>query len=291
LSTFGRRGSRESGWNWSHPPGGARPPSPPPQPPLPPLAGAALLFAAIAAALLAFWLAGGDEGPPQDATATPVASATATRTPTPAPTATATPIPSPTPAPTPTPTPEPGFSLAIWNRGVWQSEPAGQPPKAFWEGQAVPFMLRIADARAGPQVSYALIRYTCKTVQFLSGFDSDSGSGPALAPGGPQAAVPDSTVAVPDDPATPADDSERGRLSLWGGSFLPVQLAAGTSPEACERSLNIKLAAGRDELFLLWGAVIAPGAAKPGLPLRITVVTSRGERSIEIDPVNIVPVP
>jgi len=290
LSTFGRRGSRESGWNWSRPPGGARPPAPPP-PPLLPLAGAALLIAAIAAALLAVWLAGGDEGPPQDATATPVASATATRTPTPAATATATPLPTPSPARTATPTPEPGFSLAVWTRGAWQSEPDGQPPKAFWEGQAVPFMLRIADARAGPEVSYAAIRYTCKTVQFLSEFDSDSGSEPALAQGGPQAAVPDSTVAVPDDPATPADDSERGRLSLWGGSFLPVQLVAGTPHEACERSLNVKLAAGQDELFLLWGAVIAPGAAKPGLPLRITVVTARGERSIEIDPVNIYPAP
>ncbi len=148
-------------------------------------------------------------------------------------------------------------------------------------------MLRIDRARPG--VGYALIRYTCRTLQFLSGFDRDSGSAPALAPGGPLTALPDSIVALPDDPATAADDGERGRLSLWGGTFGPVELVAGTTPDACERSLNVKLAARRDELFLLWGAVIAPDAVKFGLPLRITVLTARGERSIGINAAGTLP--
>jgi hypothetical protein len=187
------------------------------------------------------------------------------------------------------PTPEPDFSLAVWDRSAWLSEPDGQPPPAFREGQVVPFMLRIGDARPG--IGYAIIRYTCKTLRFLSGFDRDSGSGPALAPGGPLAAVPDSTVALPDDPATAADNSESGRLSLWGGSFGPVGLVAGTPPDACERSLNVKLVAERDTLFLLWGAAIAPGAGGGEFPVRITVTTPRGERRIEIDPASIVPAP
>jgi hypothetical protein len=292
LSTFGRRGSRESGWNWSRPPGGAPPPSPPPQPPLLPLGGAALLFAAIAAALLAFWLSGGDEGPPHNATVTPTASATATRTPTPTPTATATatPIPTPSPARTPTPTPEPGFSLAVWNRGVWQSEPDGQPPKAFWEGEAIPFMLRIEDTKPGHSFGIS-IHYTCRTLAFLWRFDRDSGSAPALAQDGPRSALPDSTVALPDDPATTADDGKGGLLSLWGGSFGLVELAPVTGPCELERSLNVSLQAGRDTLYLLWGAVVAPGAADAGLPIRLTVFTEAEQRLIEIDPVNIYSAP
>jgi len=287
LSTFGRRGSRETGWNWFRRAAG---PGRPPPPSLPPLAGAALLFAAIAAALLAFWLSGSGSVTPPPPTATPAATATPTATAVPTPTPAATAMPSPThaPSPTPLPTPSPEFSLAVWDGRSWQSKP-DLWPATIREGQAVPFMLRIGDARPG--VGYALIRYTCETVQFLSGFDRDSGGEPALAPGGPPSALPDSTVALPDDPATPADDGERGRLSLWGGSFAPLELVAGTPPHACERSLNVKLAAGRDELFLLWSAVVAPGAAKSGLPLRITVLTPQGERSIEIDPASIVPAP
>jgi len=297
LSTFGRRGSRESGWNWSRPPAGPGRPPPSP-PPLLPLAGAVLLFAAIAASLLAVWLSDSDSAttPP---TATPVATATPTptREPSPTPSPTQSPEPSPAPSPTsspqPSPTPtaviEPDFSLAVWDRSAWLSEPDGQPPPAFREGQVVPFMLRIGDARPG--IAYALIRYTCKTLQFLSGFDRDSGSEPALAPGGPPSALPDSTAVLPDDPATPADDSEHGRLSLWGGSFGPVELVAVTPPGECERSVNVKLVAERDDLFLLWGAAIAPGAGGGKFPVRVTVTTRRGERSIEIDPASIVPAP
>jgi hypothetical protein len=150
-------------------------------------------------------------------------------------------------------------------------------------------MLRIGNARPG--IGYATIRYTCKTLQFLSGFDRDSGSEPAIATGGPPSALPDSTVALPDDPATPADDGESGRLSLWGGSFGPVELADVNGPCAYERSLSVKLVAGRDTLFLLWSAVITPGAADGGLPVRVTVVTEAGERRIEIDPAGVLPAP
>lgn len=295
MSTFGRRGSRETGWNWSRPPAG--PGRPPPPLPLLPLAGAALLFAAIAAALLAVWLSGSANVTPPPPTATPAATATPTATPAPTPTPAATaepsprpsPTPAPTPSPTPAPTPNPDFSLAVWDGRSWQFEPDDLPPKTFREGQAVPFMLRIGDARPG--ISYAIIRYTCKTLQFLSGFDRDSGSGPALAPGGPLSALPDSTAVLPDDPATPADDSEGGRLSLWGGSFGPLELVDPTMPCADERSLNVKLVAGRDTLFLLWSAVIAPGAGGGDLPVRITVFTEAGERRIEIDPAGILVAP
>jgi len=288
LSTFGRRGSRESGWNWSTPPaGGGRPPLS--APPLLPLAGAALLFAAIATALLAVWLSDSDSATPPP-TAIPIATATPTPSPEPSPAPSPSPSPSPIPSPTPSPIPEPELSLAVWTRGAWQPKPDGQAPKAFREGQAIPLLLRIDRARPGDSYGITL-RYTCRSLQFLSGYDRDSGGGPALAPGGPLAIVPDSVAQLPDDPTTAADDGESGRLSLWGGSFGPVELAGVSGPCAYERRLNVSLLAERDTLFLLWGAVVAPGAAEAGLPLRITVVTERGERRIEIGAASIWPAP
>ena len=281
MSTIGRRGSRDTGWNWPLPPGG---PGRPPPPPLLPLAGAALLFAAIAAALLAVWLSDSDGAAPP-----PTATPAATHTPAATATATATPAPSPAPSPTPSPTPEPDFSFEVWGGKTWQASPP-VAPGAFREGQAIPLMLRVEGARPGD--SYGLtLRYTCRSLQFLSAYDRDGGSAPALAPGGPRTAVPDSIGQLPDDPTTAADDGEDGRLSLWGGTFGPVELTGVSGPCAFERRLNVSLMAGGDTLYLLWGAVVAPGAADAGLPLRVTVFTERGERRIEIDPAAIAPGP
>ena len=293
MSTLGRRGSRESGWNWSRPPAGtgrpppspppSSPPSPPPSPPpLLPLAGAALLFATIAAALLAVRFSDSDRATPPPP-ATPVATATPAPTPEPSPT------PSPSPSPTPTAAIGPDFTLEVWAGGAWQAGvPAG--PASFREGEAIPFMLRIDRARPGDNYGITL-RYTCRTLQFLSAYDRDSGGGPALAPGGPKTIVPDGVAQLPDDPGTTADDGENGRLGLWGGSFGPVGLSEVSGPCSYGRSLDVSLLAGRDTLFLLWGAVVAPGAAQAGLPLRITAFTDGGEQRIEIDPAAITSTP
>jgi hypothetical protein len=246
--------------------------------------GAALLFVAIAVALLAVWLSdSGNVTPPPTATPAATATPTATAVPTPTPAATA------EPSPTPSPTPEPDFSLAVWDGSAWRSDPPAGLDR-FREGEAIPLLLRIDRTR--PADSYGItIRYTCRNLLFLSEYQRDSGSGPALAPGGPLTALPDSTAQLPDDPTTTSDDAEDGRLSLWGGSFGPLELVAPTMPCADERSLNVKLVAGQDTLFLLWGAVMAPGAATAGPPLRVTVFTERGERRIEIDPASVTPSP
>ena len=235
MSTFGRRGSRETGWNWSRPPAGpGRPPSPPP---LLPLAGAALLFAAIAAALLAVWLSDSGNVTPPPPTATPAATATPTATAVPTPTPAATAEPSPTPSPTPA-----AHARARLQSGrLGPAAPGSRSRTANRRrrfGKARPSPSCCESATPGRGSATRLIRYTCKTLQFLSGFDRDSGSGPALAPGGPPSALPDSTVAVPDDPATPADDGERGRLSLWGGSFGPVELAGSHAARAHARGAS-----------------------------------------------------
>ena len=288
MTTSGRRGSRDFGWEWSRPPAGFR--QPPSSPPLLPLAGVALLFASFGAILVGVWLASSDSvTAPPTATATATATAQLTPTPTPLPTPSPPPTSSPEPSPTPTAVIEPDFSLEIWASGAWHADvPAGLD--TFREGAAIPLMLRIDRARPGDTYGITL-RYTCRSLQFLSAYDRDSGGGPALAPGGPLTLLPDSLTRLPDDPATPADDGERERLSLWGGPFGPVELADGSGPCANERRLNVSLLAGRDTLFLLWGAVVAPGAAEAGLPLRVNVLTPQGERHIEIDPASVTPSP
>ena len=288
MTTSGRRGSRDFGWEWSRPPAGFH--QPPSSPPLLQLAGVALLFASFGAILVGVWLASSDSvTAPPTATATATATAQLTPTPTPLPTPSPPPTSSPEPSPTPTAVIEPDFSLEIWASGAWHADvPAGLD--TFREGAAIPLMLRIDRARPGDTYGITL-RYTCRSLQFLSAYDRDSGSGPALTPGGPLTVVPDSMARLPDDPATPADDTERGRLSLWGGSFGPLELAAVTESCAYERSLNVKLLVAGDTLFLMWGAVIAPGAADGGLSARVTVLTERGERRIEIDPADILVAP
>jgi hypothetical protein len=190
----------------------------------------------------------------------------------------------------PTPAAEgPVFRLGAWDGQAWQFDRSAVSGD-FREGLAVPFMLRVEGARSGDSYGITL-RYTCRTLQFVSGFDRDSGGGPALATGGPLTALPDSTAQLPDDPTTAADDAEEGRLSLWGGSFGPLELADVTGPCAYERRLNVSLLAGQDTLFLLWGAVVAPGAATAGPPLRVTVFTARGEQRTEIDPASVTPSP
>ena len=156
----------------------------------------------------------------------------------------------------------------------------------------MPFLIRVEGTEISGETYEITTRYTCRTLQLVSGFDRDSGASPALAKGGPQTVVPDSSVELPDDPTTAADDDERGKLSLWGGTFVRFEaVPLPPAPCAFNGSLKFSLLAGSDDVFLLFGAMIAPGAAGGGLPVGVIVLTPAGERRIEIDPVNIVPAP
>jgi len=264
LSTFGRRGSRESGWNWSRPPAG--PGRPPPTLPLLPLAGAALLFVAIAAALLAVWLSdSGNVTPPPTATPAATATPTATAVPTPTPAATA----EPSPTPSPTPTPEPDFSLAVWDGSAWRSDPS-LDDDAYRKSGNVPFVLRIDRARPG--ATYPLvIRYGCRGFAFLTAYGRNSDSAPAIASGGPGSVFADSAAPIPDDPATAADDGEDGSLSLWGGSFAAAAAVDPPSPCSGEKRLFVEIAPAADTVFLMWAAHVSDAASAGGVPLRLAV--------------------
>ncbi len=286
MSTIGRRGSSESGWTWARPPSGPR--RAPPAPPLLPLAGGGLIALFVTLALLALWLSGTDDNGPAGATGTP--------TPTPSPTAAPSPTPTPgvTPPPVPPPTvpvpggPGPRVRLAAWDGQAWQFKPQLEGA-AYREGEAVPFLLRID--RASPGGAYPLtLRYDCKAFEFLTAYDRDYGSEPALAFGGPGSATPDATVFIPDDRGTAADDGEAASLSLWGGSFSGGAGPLPPSPCAGEKSLIIGLTAEGDTVHLIWAAQLSLGASQGAAPMRLRVqVADAQELSMEIGPETVKP--
>ena len=260
MRNIGRRGSRETGWNWSR--NRAWPGSPPPRPPFLPLAAATLLFAAIAAALLAVRLSDSDS-------VTPPVTASLTATPQP----NATSVPSATPLPTaePTPTPIVGarFYLAAWDGTRWRPDPP--LGKAIYrEGESVPFLLRIDRIHPSDLISLA-VTYGCQAFSSLTPYDRTFGDAPALAEEGPLSLLPDSAVLVPDGAA-----GEDAQLSLWGGLFARVD-EAGPIPDCLVRKeVRLELSAVSDTVFLVWGAEIAPGAASReaslGLSVRVPVL-------------------
>jgi hypothetical protein len=293
LSIIGRRRSREGGWTWARPPSGR---GRPPAPPLLPAAGAGLIVLFVALALLGFWLWGGDDGAEGGAsgtpTPTPAVTAVPPTTPTPTPRPTAEPSPSPVPTPTrasPTPSAQgPLFRLAAWDGERWRFEERLEGA-AYREGEAVPFLLRIGRVRQGT-AHFLTIRYDCEAFALLTSYDRDYGSEPALASGGPQNAIPDTTLSIPDGPGTAADDGEAGSLSLWGGTFADIGGPLPSSACTGEKSLTVGLTAASDELHLMWAAEISPGAAERDAPLRLAVQPSGAEQiSVEINPGSVRP--
>ncbi len=284
--SIGRRSSSDSGWSWSSPPNGPRR-TPPTQPLVPLAAWGGLIAFAVALALLIIWLSNEDDNSPADAAST--ATPTAAVTPTPPPTPTATPAPTATPSPTPISSDdEPRLSLAVWDGSAWQFSPS-PAAAAYREGEAVPFLLRIDQARPGDAYP-TVIRYDCNAFDFLTAYDRDHGSEPALASGGPGSAIVDSTAPVPDDPATPADDRDEGSFSLWGGSLTRVDAPLPSTACTGEKSLSVTPSAARDTLFLMWAAQLSDAASDGDVPVRLAVLRLGGEElSIEIDPESVGP--
>ncbi len=292
MSIIGRRGSSDSGWSWSRPPSGPR--RPPPAPPLLPLAAAGLIALLVGLALLVVWLTDSDSNSPAGAasTATPGATAAPPATPSPAATAPPTAVSTP-PATPPSPSPTPVidnqgalFRLAAWDGKAWQFNPTPEGA-AYREGQAVPFLLRIDRARPG--TAYPLtIRYDCRGFDFLTAYDRDASSEPALASDGPGSPIVDSAAPIPDDPATPEDDREAGSLSLWGGSLTRVDAPLPSTACTGEKSLAVGLSAAADTVFLMWAAQLSDAASDGGVPLRLAVrIAGGGELIVEIDPASV----
>lgn len=193
----------------------------------------------------------------------------------------AVPVPGSTPAPatdtTPTATPSivetatpttggPRFRLAVWAdaRRRWQFGDLEAEASDYREGQAIPFLLRIDDVSPGGVYGISL-RYDCRAdgaaaFDFLTGYERDVGSEPALAVEG----LADATIPVPDDPAIGFDDEDReeGRLfRLWGASFDSA--LTGPAPDApCSKDklIGITIRVRAPTVYLLWGGHLGSSA-------------------------------
>lgn len=245
---LGHRGPQEDGWRWTEPPRHIRPGG-----------GWPLRWALPAAALLAVLLALLFALRPDNGESPPEA------------------------VPTPAPAAGPRARLAVWSDrlGEWRFGDLGREGSSYREGQAVPFLLRIQGTQPGETYRLAL-RYRCRGggaagFDFLTAYEGEGGTAPALAPGGPGRARPDSAIPMPDDPSIELDGG--GRLfSLWGGTFQ--EGPRGPEPEGpCrdEKRIVLEVRAVGESLVLLWGAHLASaadwgeGAASADVPLSMAV--------------------
>ncbi len=193
----------------------------------------------------------------------------------------AVPVPGSAPAPaivtTPTATPGtvetatpvssgPRFRLAVWTdiRRQWQFGDLESEASDYSEGETVPFLLRIDNVSPGDVLRISL-RYNCgadgtAAFDFLTGYDRDAGSEPALTVDG----LADATIPVPDDPAIDFDDEDReaDRLfRLWGASF--DKALTGPTPGApCSKDklIGITIKVRAPTVYLLWGGHLGSSA-------------------------------
>ncbi len=228
-------------------------------------AGALLLGAALA--LGAYFAFRSDDGSPETAALpSPTPAMTATPAPSPLPT------PSGTPGPSATPTVAPAglrFSLGFWAKsGAWVFNGSAGVGSGYSEGESMPYLLRIDEARPGDVYGIRL-RYDCRSgpaaaFDYLTGYDRNAGSAPALAAGGPSRLPPDMAAVLPGDSSTALDDAAREGerlLFLWGATFeiAPVgQLLQ--APCAGDKVVQLAVRARAKTVFLLWGAHLASAA-------------------------------
>ncbi len=273
---IGRRGSGGSGWTWVST--GPGPPRPRRRPPFWPaallLGGIALLLGLSFLLVSAFRSDSGDQ-----AIAQPGDHARATQAPAPSPTHPAASAQAVAPSQTGTPsasapTAGPGpvrYRLALWSdpQQEWRFDDLGPEHSAYREGEAVPFMLRIDDARPG--ALYAIsIRYDCalggvNAYDYLTAYSRDRGAAPALAPRGPGREAPDDTAAASDDSSFLFDNAGGPReFQAWGATFaappsrpLPLALCRGQQAQEAKKEITLHLLAQDSTVWLLWGAHLA----------------------------------
>jgi hypothetical protein len=183
--------------------------------------------------------------------------------------------PSPSPAtatalPSPLATvPATRFELALWDAvgRRWQSGDLVIQGSGYHEGQAIPFLLRIDNARPGETYNVN-IRYDCPEggvsgFDFLTDHNRDVDIERALEGSGPPGAVPDAAILIPDDPATTADNTAGGgHLRVWGATF--EQSPAGPVPAtACvaDKLIHVRIRPRTETVYLAWGGHFAPSTA------------------------------
>lgn len=268
---IGRRGKDENEWTWvpTSPPR----PSPRPRRRLVALVVAGVLISAAIGTPLGLVLTRSSGDGNIAGAHIPTASPTPTATSAPvAPRVTPSPSPPPTIAPPETATPAPTSPLgahsrlAAWTEvpGEWRFGDLNGMNSDYFEGEAIPFLIRIENAEPGTTYSLA-IRYDCAAdgvaaFDFVASYDSFVGTELALAEEGPGRTVPDATVPIPDDFSIEFDDEDpvERLFQLWNGTF--ASQPSGPKPDsACssEKLVSLDITAQAETVFLLWGGHLA----------------------------------
>lgn len=290
----GRRGEREDEWSWESKPGRQGRAG---RWNLHPLivAVAVLLVAGVAGVLLAIADGSGDDKPESSTVPVP-GSPSPRRSPSPAP-ATA----SPSPTSSPEASPAPALSLSWWDPAEhrWR-EDAISGASGYREGDTVPFLVRVDNAREGVEYTISINYSRCgdspgASFDFLA--DARTAGDEASLAAGRGSERPDATIGIPDDPTTETDDAASGRLlRLWGATF-------GETPEGpvedCGggRSIRVKVLARSGNVMMMWGSHLASAADWPGAgaagrstPFYARVQASpAGEAVVQVSPGAIAP--
>ena len=214
-----------------------------------------LLVLAAALSLALFLALRPNQGAPVDRAVAPPAAS---------PEATTTPAEASGPAFAPTPIASGiRFRLALWANELdgWRFGDLDADSSSYREGEAIPVLLRIDEVEPATGF-WVAIRYDCGVEEaaafdFLTGYERDVGTSPALAEGGPGRLPPDATMPIPSDASIAFDDEqyEGDRLfHLWGATFDAEPLVRGLDfPCTFSKIILLRLRALSETVFLMWG--------------------------------------
>ena len=259
----GRRDSQEDKWTWF----GGEPTGDRKQARLRPfllIAEGVAAVAVISAGALFIVLRTGDAGGPDNGPA--VESPGSTMAVTPSPELTGSPSATPAIAPV-------AFELAVWDspRHLWETDDLVIERPASDNGLSVPFLLRMENATPGEDYRIDLT-YGCGAgetsgLEFLTNYDRDAGSEPALIAPGPERPLPDATAVIGDDRSIAGDD-EHGdrRFQLWGASFAASPEGPVPPDVPCEgdKMVTVSVRAVGETVHMLWGAALAAPSGVDG---------------------------
>ena len=296
---IGRRDSSDDDWHWYPVPVGGEPDGDGPR-----RSRSGLLLAGIGAFLTGVGLvllvlsldndsSSGSQASPSALPASAGPATTAT-----GPTAEA----SPTPARLLAPASPGDLRLFIWSRQQrqWLSSDLIREEPGYYEGDVVPFMLRVEHAT--PSTLYEVqLTYVCRTTDSAA-FDylatpSDADNASLTTAPGP-ARREDASIPVPDDSAISFDGAGR-RFKAWGASFQ--QTPEGPLPDgACQANKQFKLGLTTQggTVYVVWGGHLASkndwgenqGASSQHSPIFIEVTVGQAaSQKLGIGPEAIAP--
>lgn len=193
---------------------------------------------------------------------------------------------------TPAPTPQPPFTLSVWDatQAEWQTGDLKFQSTGSSRGDAIPYLVRINDVTIGN--AYAVnIRYDCDAgpgggFAFLTDYNRNLTTNPALPAGGPMSAKPDAAVPILDDAATTTDE-EQGvrRMAVWGAAF--EQSPSGPEPTTgCDgtKLVGVRLLARSETAYLMWAGQTLSLSPTGRFGMEVTIDGLPGTARLDVVP-------